>query len=193
MENHHLEWTFPLKIVIFHSYDQRVTCLCVSLEREFTLYTSHLFWIFKYLSSGGPLMTESWSLDDFFRALLRALEVSVTLGFHHLSSWFFHISGFTCHPLVTRSARILWPGGPGMVPSCWIWSRWGVLAFFKKPLFYYFLVGGDWNMTGLFFNILGIIILIDLHIFQRGGSTTNQSLLIFIVSNHDLHGITDRL
>ena len=32
------------------------------------------------------------------------------------------------------------------------------------------LVGGDWNMTGLFFHILRIIIPIDVHIFQRGSN-----------------------
>ena len=41
------------------------------------------------------------------------------------------------------------------------------------------LVGGDWNMTFIFPIQLGIIIQIDFHIFQRGGSTTNQ-----IVSGH---------
>ena len=29
------------------------------------------------------------------------------------------------------------------------------------------LVGGDWNMTFMDFHVLGIIILIDFHIFQR--------------------------
>jgi hypothetical protein len=33
-----------------------------------------------------------------------------------------------------------------------------------------------WNMAGLFFHILGMIIPTDFHIFQRGGSTTNQFL-----------------
>ena len=31
----------------------------------------------------------------------------------------------------------------------------------------YLVVGGDWNMTGWFSHILGIIIQIDFHIFQR--------------------------
>ena len=32
------------------------------------------------------------------------------------------------------------------------------------------LVGGEWNMTGLFSHILGMIIPIDVHIFQRGSN-----------------------
>ena len=40
------------------------------------------------------------------------------------------------------------------------------------------LVGADWNMTGLFSHILGIIIPIDVHIFQRGRSTTNQFVFV---------------
>ena len=38
-----------------------------------------------------------------------------------------------------------------------------------------YLAGGDWNMTGLFFDILGIIIIpIDELIFFRGFQTTSQ-------------------
>ena len=38
----------------------------------------------------------------------------------------------------------------------------------------YNLIGGDWNMTFIFPYIGYVIIPIDFHIFQRGGSTTNQ-------------------
>ena len=44
-----------------------------------------------------------------------------------------------------------------------------------KPLI--ILVGGLKHF--LFFHILGIIIPSDFHIFQRGGSTTNQYLYVF--------------
>ena len=37
------------------------------------------------------------------------------------------------------------------------------------------LVGGDWNMTFIFPYIGNVIIPIDFDIFQRGGSTTNQT------------------
>ena len=39
------------------------------------------------------------------------------------------------------------------------------------------LVGGDWNMTFIFPYVGNVIIPIDVHIFQRGGYTTNQMLL----------------
>ena len=42
------------------------------------------------------------------------------------------------------------------------------------------LVGGDWNMTGLFSHIFGILIPVDVHIFQRG---SNHQLDVVI--NHE--------
>ena len=42
------------------------------------------------------------------------------------------------------------------------------------------LVGGDWNMTGLFFHSVGnVIIPIDELIFSRGVQSTNQVLIFF--------------
>ena len=40
------------------------------------------------------------------------------------------------------------------------------------------LVGGEWLPFMAFSHILGIIIPIDFHIFQRGGPTTNQMALL---------------
>jgi len=38
----------------------------------------------------------------------------------------------------------------------------------------YILVGGDWNMAFMTCHIVGMMIQSDFHIFQGGGSTTNQ-------------------
>ena len=49
--------------------------------------------------------------------------------------------------------------------------------------FRWFLVGGDWNMTFIFPYIQNNHP-IDFHIFQRGGSTTNQRWFDMGVSKH---------
>ena len=67
--------------------------------------------------------------------------------------------------------------GPWARPKSWsIWDV-GVAPWIGNLQIIYvsYLVGGDWN-HGIFmtFHILGIILLFDFHIFQRGRSTTNQ-------------------
>ena len=51
MENHHLEWMFPLKLVILHSYV--TNCQRVN---PITVYKSHSTTIFLWFSCGFPMV-----------------------------------------------------------------------------------------------------------------------------------------
>ena len=57
------------------------------------------------------------------------------------------------------------------------------LALAKKSVD---LVGGDWNMTGLSFHILGISSSQLTNIFQRGGLTTNQIICTVMIGMKQL-------
>ena len=118
-----------------------------------------------------------YSLGDHSTYLRRVQSVGL---------WFFSALGWWRHVTIETSWR-LWRtidhqmlGFRGWVDPCYpqSWHGWLDIPMSPKMKWSTCLVGGDWNMAGLWLSIHignGIIIPIDEVIFFRGvGSTTNQ-------------------
>ena len=95
-----------------------------------------------------------WFAMGFVMLIYPLVNCHTTMEHGHRDSWFSLLN------MVILQSYVSLPEG---IP-CW---PYGVL-----PTNHPFLIGGLEHF--LFFHILGITITIDFHIFQRGGSTTNQ-------------------
>jgi hypothetical protein len=75
---------------------------------------------------------------------------------------------------LARQVQIILAGPPDDACGLYAGTLLDQLGCLAGKLERPWLVGGDWNMTGLFFHILGNLIPTDELIFFRGIETTNQ-------------------
>ena len=149
--------------------------LCVIYEKEVVVKRCRT--VNSYHNSGKGFFNLFWVIIHLATHLPTCLPTRPPI---HPSTWGYQgMLGSRLSPAAPAGAQAASFGSLPTGASPQVWSQLTSegeicksLAHFQATSQYWLVV---WNMNFIFPEILGIIIPIDFHIFQRGGPTTNQN------------------